>query len=324
MKLLLFTSFIISSLFGATTLREKILKGEPGDFVVVKMDHFYSLLSLQVCNDFVFTLEEVTIPALSSPTDGNWQNFLNNNAPGHTAWNIYIFQKSDGQLLEVFSKMHSAYLPVDQVYLSSLLNTPQKKIPKHQQRKIGQPPPQEEIDTRKTWLPAFFINGKRCSRTYAVVTMLEWPNDNSPLSRKTFTLYFDPKQPNFPFPYWIECSTEGTPLKMQTIDSGTGLKSSTIIPYRQPKMLHLPKMYNQNLRFTLYSPVYFTEFTITAFSKGREKQQTWKVYPQKETEDTVIYLDVPLDEKGFVPAVWHIVPALAPDLGFIVSHPDLL
>ena len=82
---------------------------------------------------------------------------------------------------------------------------------------------------RKVWNPPLVVSGKKASSPQFDVYFTHWPKDHSPLSAKKITLYFDQKQPDFLFPYWIEIADGSLRFNLRVTDSGRALQTPAFV-----------------------------------------------------------------------------------------------
>lgn len=80
-----------------------------------------------------------------------------------------------------------------------------------------------EMDLRPIWNPPFFYEGKKKSLSFEAYEM-EWPKDDTELSQKLITAYFDNSNLS-PFPVWVQISNDHIAVFAREIDAGTGLVS---------------------------------------------------------------------------------------------------
>ena len=64
-----------------------------------------------------------------------------------------------------------------------------------------------EVESKKLWGPTLYRSGEKVNNPIYDVYETVWPDDDSELSGKRLTLYFDHNQPLFPFPYWMQLKT---------------------------------------------------------------------------------------------------------------------
>lgn len=225
-KLLLFF-FIASSLF-STNLKDRLLKGEKGDFIVTLQNHIYSLLLIQDINKSCITIAEISLPENNKSLP--WRTWVLEGAPGNTAWNIYEIDLEKNRLSKCYSVSRSCFLSgFDQDnFLAKLLTLPLNPLNETKRKKIGPAPLNEDEDHRAIWNPPIIVDGKAKKTSFTVYQTL-WPRDGSDLSGKILDLYFD-KEGSFPFPFWIQVTTGSLDVMLKIIDSGKNLISLKSLP----------------------------------------------------------------------------------------------
>ncbi|HEY2811240.1 MAG TPA: hypothetical protein VGJ00_07640 [Rhabdochlamydiaceae bacterium] len=256
-------TFCFSFTYGYSTLylKEKFQKAIPGDYIVTIQDTHYSLLILSSLKKDILVLEEISIPEQQvDPKKMNWQNWLRDNAPGHTSWTLYEFDLDQGRLIECFSysKKGWIYLEQQEQFFAKLFSLPFENVSEADQKKIGPPPSAGESDFRKLWTPPLILGGKKIPHPTFEVFNTRWPEDHSPLSHCFVEVYFDAEHKGFPFPYWIEIKSPHYAFKVRTVESGQGMVShlAASVPHRPPEILgpiaKSQKVWSLPLRAPLY------------------------------------------------------------------------
>jgi hypothetical protein len=209
-------------------LQKKLEQGQVGDYIVTAQEGHLSLLLIRAQTETSFLLEEVTVPEKLVTLKGHsWQKWLQNKAPGHTSWSLFEIDRKQCRVTRCFSYSKNAwiYLTEEEQFFSKLLALPLSPLPLAARKKIGLAPSDGGLDTRPVWNPPVVIEGKKISKPTLEVFSTQWPEDSTPLARCTLELYFNGKDVNFAFPYWIEVKSPHYAFKIRTVDSGKGLKS---------------------------------------------------------------------------------------------------
>ncbi|HSW72748.1 MAG TPA: hypothetical protein VLG44_05020 [Chlamydiales bacterium] len=223
-KLLLALALSLTfSLFSESIIKKRITNAPVGSYIVFEQGKTATLLSIQEINDSILVLEEISCPTSLTSKISNWQNWINDRAPGHTSWVMYKIDLQKAKMLECFSFSRSSWIPIEgqEHFLTLLLKTSLTKVV--ERKKIGLPPMPGEMDLRPIWNPPFFYEGKKKSLSFEAYEM-EWPKDDTELSQKLITAYFDNSNLS-PFPVWVQISNDHIAVFAREIDAGTGLVS---------------------------------------------------------------------------------------------------
>lgn len=221
-------------------------------------------------------LEEITAPFKNfKQPPGSWAEWVKNRAPGHTSWSMVEIDLFKGQVIECYSFSRASWvqLSTGDSIIATLLQLPLKPIHKDQRRKIGPPPSPDEKDHRQVWQPPLVFQGKTIEKASFDAFETVWPKDQSELSGKTVTLYFD-RQIQFPLPFWIQVETSHAIGHFRAIDSGRGLNSPyKTIPRRSPQFVGSQQKNDDGITLNIKSPKYYREFELFAVDiTGKKKQ----------------------------------------------------
>jgi hypothetical protein len=267
-KLLFLTVLFLSTLLAqAATLKDKLVTGQVGDYIVTEQGKHTSVLLIRALSPSSVTLEEITIPSHEIKAEQNWKAWVQKKAPGHTSWTAYEINLADHTLKEVYSYTKRGWLFADEqeYFLAKLLGLPLKKTAPSDRRRIGPKPARGEEDHRAIWVPAVVIEGKKQEHPHVESLQTRWYKDQSELSECDVELYFDASHPEFPFPHWIEVKGEHYTLKVRSIDSGSGLTSPLLpMPYRPPEFIGNAQKTEDGLQLKLRSPSYYKQFHLYA------------------------------------------------------------
>lgn len=294
------------------TLQQKFVQAQAGDYIVSLQDGNYSLLFIRAIALDTLLLEEVCIPEKQldlKKTD--WQQWLQNKAPGHTSWTLYEIDRQSGQLIECFSYSKNGWLYLDtsEQFLTQLLTLPLHPLSSDQRKKIGVPPASGEADQRALWNPPLVIAGKKLEKPAFDVLKTVWPDDGSRLALCAIELYFSKQDPAFPFPYWLEVQSPHYSFKMRTVDSGHGLVSpmSGLMPHRSPQFLGNTQKGKQSWKILVRTPRYFQNLRLFALDYTQPTKTTipltFTSQPGQKPEEMV--LEVSWSELSKVLSVGH-------------------
>ncbi len=223
--LILFLLFQATILFGFD-LKEKLCQGQVGSYVITEHNKIYTLLHVHSKIGTTLAIEEISVPSAQAPKE-NWKDWVKGGAPGHTSWLMYHIDLEQAAITECYSFSHGGFLSLEpnQSFLTTLMQL--KLVFLSENERIQKGPSQRAgtIQQEKPWSPPQFKDGKKVIAPQFDVYQGMWPSDQTELSGKQVTLYFDQANPTFPFPYWIQVRDGGMKFKMRVIDSGDFLES---------------------------------------------------------------------------------------------------
>ena len=217
-------SFFTLSFVNTLSLKDKIVKGQIGDYTVTEQGKMYTVLLIRDIQDSRLILEEISVPeAEIDLKQTTWKQWIESKAPGNTSWTGYKIDLKSNELLEGYSYSRKAYLYKGDPnhFLAKLLALNLKPTPEDKRQRIGPPPSVEEIDHRAFWNPSVMFEGKQIKKPSLTSWIGRWPNDKSILSNCEIELYFS----DFPFPYWIDMKSPHYRVSISTVDSGHHLHS---------------------------------------------------------------------------------------------------
>lgn len=223
-KLLLALALALTlPIFSDSIIKKRIINAPEGAYIVFEQGKTATLLAIHAKNESLLVLEEISCPTSLVSKISNWQDWINIRAPGHTSWVMYKIDLQKAKLLQCFSFSRSSWIPIEgqEHFLTLLLKTSLKKVA--ERKKIGPSPMPGEMDLRPIWNPPFYYEGKKRSLTFEAYEM-EWPKDDTELSQKLITAYFDTSGLS-PFPTWVQISNDHMAVFAREIDAGTGLVS---------------------------------------------------------------------------------------------------
>src|SRR5271156_1681101 len=222
-RVILIVSILLTTFVNAFSLKDKIVKGNPGDYVVTEQMGTYSILVIRSLSPNHLLLEEIDVPKLNlEPAPSSWKDWIAKEAPGHTAWVSYLIDLEKNNLLEIYSHSRSAWLYAEDPnnFLSRLMTLSLEQTPSDKRKRIG-PPPSGDEDHRALWLPSVTFEGKKMEKPPITAWTTKWPSDNSIIAGCEIELYFS----GFAFPYWIEIKSPHYKAAIRTIDSGCEMTS---------------------------------------------------------------------------------------------------
>lgn len=272
MKWLLIALMCTCSLF-SNALSDRLKTAQEGNFIVTESKKSYTLLHLHSQSDNSFIIEEISAPAHIVTADFDWKAWAEKEAPGHTGWTLYEFDKETTDLIECFSFSHSSWMkPKDgQNLFSTLMQLELKPVSEKQRKRVGAEPPHHAIDIRKIWNPPKIVDGKPVPHANFAVMKTSWPKDDSELSKRKIDLYFDADNSSFPFPYWVE--VQGMiDQKLRTVDSGFDFTTPRKhMPRRYPTAVGAYEKQGSSYALKINTPSYYKNFELYLTSKQVKK-----------------------------------------------------
>lgn len=139
---------LITTSLCAFTLKDSLIKGSPGDFVVFEQNKLITLLNIHSLSDTSLIIEEISLPSHLKPKD--WHSFAKNKAPQATSHLLYEISLSSGDITECYSCTKKTFLPPP-AFLHKLLLI--SLTPPETPKKIGTEPPEGTPDRRPLWAP---------------------------------------------------------------------------------------------------------------------------------------------------------------------------
>ena len=262
-RAVLILSILITTLLNAFSLKDKIIKGNPGDYVVTEQMGTYTILLIRSLSDKHLLLEEIDAPTLNhEPQTSSWKEWISQEAPGHTAWVSYLIDLEKNKLLESYSHSRNAWLYAEDPnnFLSRLMTLSLEKTPLDKRKRIG-PAPLGEEDHRALWMPTVTFEGKKMEKSSITVWTTRWPSDNSIIAGCEIEVYFS----GFAFPYWIEIKSPHYRAAIRTIDSGQGMTSPKPIVFQQSPFFIGSHHWNKGaLEFHIHCPTYYASLRVLA------------------------------------------------------------
>ena len=295
----LIISILLTTFLNAFSLKDKIIKGNPGDYVVTEQMGTYTILVIRSLSDNFLLLEEIDAPKLNlSPHPASWKDWVSEEAPGHTAWISYLIDLKKNKLLESYSHSRGAWLYAEDPnnFLSRLMTLSLEKTPSDKRKRIG-PPPSGEEDHRAFWMPSVIFEGKKMEKPSITAWSTRWPSDNSIIAGCEIELYFS----GFAFPYWIEIKSPHYKAAIRTLDSGKDMNSPKAIVFQQsPFFIGNHQTIKDSLEFHIHCPPYYSNLRVLAMDLSIDSHpmiEITEATPMNGTDVTVQIPEKILDSK---------------------------
>jgi len=289
--------FIILSVFAlsianAFSLKDKVVKGEIGDYIVTEQGKIYTVLLIRTLNENSLILEEISVPETDINLEKiSWKHWIESKAPGNTSWRAYEIDLKTHELIESYSYSRHAFLYTGDPnhFLAKLLSLNLKPTPEDKRRRIGPPPLEDETDHRKFWNPPVFVEGKHIKKPSLNSWIARWPNDGTILSNCEVELYFG----TFPFPYWIDVKSPHYRASIQTVDSGNHLNSPMpLMPQRPPEFLGAAKWKNQNIEIQLKCPSHYQNLNVFVIDLSDESRAPIPIKASQIRKEQIVSLEI--------------------------------
>ena len=268
--LILFTFAI--SLVSGFSLKEKLINGKSGDYVVTLQGKMYTVLLIRDVSETAITIEEISIPVEDiKDSKLSWKNWVEKKAPGNTSWSSYTINFNTHSLAESYSYSKETWLYTDDPhnFLANLLSLALKKTPEDKRKRIGPSPNLGEDDYRKLWNPPIFLEGKMLEKASISAWIAKWPKDGTLIADCDIELYFG----DFPFPYWIEIKSPHYSVAIRSIDSGHQLQSPMPpLPKKPPEFLGQAIRTTDKLILSLKCPDKYTKLNLFVIDLSEDEK----------------------------------------------------
>lgn len=212
-------------------LRENLEKAHPGDYIVTSINKNLTLMHIASKKEQQLLIEEIAVSESCRPL--NWQQWINQDAPGHNHWVLYEIDLQSGQMGKYYSFTKKNWFEITEAdnFLSKLLNLQFSKISDSERRKIG-PAPISGTDLRPLWQPPMIVNGKQIRGVHFEAWKTRWPRDGGDLSGKVIEVYLPKENDLYPayFPYWLKIYGTVGAARVRIVDSGNNLNSPKKFP----------------------------------------------------------------------------------------------
>jgi hypothetical protein len=291
-RIVLIISILLTTFLNAFSLKDKLVKGNPGDYVVTEQMGTYTILVIRSISDHHILLEEIDAPKLNlDPAPSSWKEWISNEAPGHTAWVSYLIDLEKNKLLESYSHSRSAWLYAEDPnnFLSRLMTLSLEKTPADKRKRIG-PPPNDDEDHRALWLPSVIFEGKKMEKTSITSWTTKWPSDNSIIAGCEIELYFS----GFAFPYWIEIKSPHYKAAIRSIDSGREMQSPKAVVFQQsPFFIGSHHLNKGSVEFHIHCPPYHSKLRLMAMDLSLESHPMIEIGHATPKNGSDVTLKVP-------------------------------
>lgn len=318
-KIVFLIIFLSISTVNAFSLKDKIINGKNGDYVVTEQGGMTSVLLIRSLTTSHLILEEIDIPSLSRPSnDDNWKAWICHDAPGHTAWISYLIDLKENKLQECYSHSQGVWLPTQDShqFLPRLLSLSLQKTAQQSRKRIGPPPQGGEADRRSIWNPSVIVEGKKLEKPSITAWTTAWPADDSMISGCEIEVYFS----SLAFPVWIEVRSPHYKATMRAIDSGHHMTSPRPLVFQQsPLILGPGKLKKDHLELTIHCPTYYTSLKVLAIDLSEPQHRLVEICHSPTIESSSLTLELPLQtlESNFTAGHryrWVLIPTAYPDL----------
>jgi hypothetical protein len=278
------------SFAGAFSLKEKMVQGQPGDYIVMAQGKMASVLLIRAISANILQLEEISVPQAQAPKEG-WKAWIEKQAPGHTSWIAYEIDLKEDRLVECYSYSRREWLFAEDPnhFLTKLLTLSLKRTPESVRKKIGPAPSNEELDHRAFWNPPVVLEGKKVEKPTMTPWLGKWPNDSSEIAGCEIELYFG----NSPFPYWIDIKTPHYMAHIRTLDSGSHLNSpQPLIPKRSPEFLGQASWKSHHMVIQLQCPTYYEKLNLFVIDLSEEGKAPIPLTVSMERKAEIVTLTI--------------------------------
>lgn len=252
------------------TLCDALRGAKAGDFLVTAQSKTMTLFHIFEVQDSIVIIEEISAPIhLKSQIKGNWQDWINQDAEGHTSWIMYELNLNSRKIEDIYSFSQKSWQQVydqEQIF-PTLINLKFSLIDQKNRRKAGPAPLPEMRDDRAIWQPPIVSNGEKIPGIICDAYQAYWPQDGSELDGKKIEIFLAQNNEKVPayFPFWLQVSNSFSQVKLRVIDSGFNLKSiHSNFPTPPVELLSQQLTPKGELSFTLKTHPLFENFTLFA------------------------------------------------------------
>jgi hypothetical protein len=220
-------------------LKDNFSRAQKGDYIVTAQGKNNTVLHVVDKTENTLTIEEISLPASKASQKGfSWRKWVEDKAPGHSAWILYTVNLSNASMTDVYAWTRNgwrqAVLPNS--FLPTLLNLKFTMIPHGERKKLGFTPSfSGSRESRSLWQPQMIVDGQIIKGVPFDAWKAVWPRDNSDLSGKSIEVYLPAESTKFLsyFPYWLQISGMIGKAKVRIIDSGAKLSSPVPSPIKR-------------------------------------------------------------------------------------------
>lgn len=210
-------------------LRENLKKAKAGDYIVTMQNKTLTLFHISQTAANSVLIEEISIPFTKFQQEAcSIRAWLENGAPKYTSWTMYKVDLANGQMLKSYVFMQNGWFekPVNNAFLTTLLNLRLNSVPISERKQIGRLQ-NSKCDPSSFWQPKLIFENQWIKDIPFNAWRTKWPNDKSDLAGKTVEIYTPEDSDLYPayLPYWLEISGMIGNAKIRIIDSGRNLNS---------------------------------------------------------------------------------------------------
>jgi len=211
-------------------LRENLKKAKSGDFVVTMQNKTFTMFHINKIDGNSLFIEEISIPSTKFAKENcTFRAWFEGGAPKNSSWIMYKIDLSTGQMLKSYVHLQNGWVekPINQSFLSTLLNLRLNAVSPSERKKIGRVPHNRNGDKGFLWQPQLKLEGQVVKDIPFNAWYAKWPNDKSDLSGKSIEIYTPEDSDFYPsyLPYWLEISGMIGSAKIRIVDSGRNLTS---------------------------------------------------------------------------------------------------
>ncbi len=227
-KALIFFLLLTSLIYSDVTIKDRLIKATPGDYIVTAQGSNYSVLLLRSKEGSRVVLEEITVEQSKIDTKKTtWKKWIESKGPNAISWTAVALDLEKQLLTQCYSYTDKQWLIIEEAdYLfKNLLSLPFRPTRDNERKRVGPAPMPGEIDRRKLWKPQLTREGKKSKGAEYEVLRSKWPADKTQLAGCIIEFYLDAANPTFAFPHWIEVQHPHFTFKIRAIDSGSSVSS---------------------------------------------------------------------------------------------------
>lgn len=224
---LFFVLFLVQ--MEAVCLRDYLLKGAAGDYIVVAQNQQFTLLAIRDKNETHIAFEEVNAPQIRVPSSMTWREWLAKDSPGFTSWIRYRVNLQNNSIDQFSRNTPDGWCDGEcaNPLFSSLLCLNLEPVPPTRRKKAGYAAISGSTNPKTFWHPRMTYEGQIVPDVPFEALEATWPRDGSELAGKHIVAYLPEQSQHWPshFPYWLEVADGAQKVHFKVIDSGCQLYS---------------------------------------------------------------------------------------------------
>lgn len=276
------------------SLKNKFYSAKEGSYIVFENQNITSCLIFHSIENNLLYLYEISQPSSNISNSFCFKSWLNSKPVDSSSFVLYAIDLSTHKIEDCFSFIQNSYINISEQshFLPKLLNLDLKVVSEHERKKIC--PKAGHISEKPTlWNPPKVVDGKKIAHPSFEVFQTHWPLDDSELSNKSITLYFDQDNTSFPFPYWIELGDGYINYKIRAKDSGLLHDIPfDFFPKKPLEIVSFQKDHHKNITISIKNANLYDKFQILASASFDGTHFTHLLEHNVTREEKITHLNI--------------------------------